>query len=145
MAGPFKVLEQISYSYKLQLPELIKVYSVFYIEKLCKHSNNPLLGQPLDNTLPVSINDQVEYKVEQILAVKLVCNKLKYKVKQKGQDNNLDQYFVADLANMPLLLQQFHIQYLDKPRLPSNLNYQLNCAQKDVFPRPRMDNNIPKA
>ncbi len=145
IAGPFEVLEQIGYFYKLKLLELIKVHPVFYAEKLCKHSDNPLLGQPLDNTFLVSINDQVKYKVEQILAIKLVCNKLKYKVKWKGWDDNPDQYFAADLANVPLLLQQFYIQYLDKPRLLSNLDYQLNCAQKDVFLRPRTDNNIPKA
>ncbi len=90
MAGPFKVLEQIGHSYKLKLLESIKVHSVFHVEKLRKHSNNPLLGQPLDNTPLVSVNDQVEYKVEQILAVKLVCNKLKYKVKWKGWDNDPD-------------------------------------------------------
>jgi hypothetical protein len=44
MASPFEVLEQIGYSYKLKLPELIKVHPVFYIEKLHKYSNNPLLG-----------------------------------------------------------------------------------------------------
>jgi hypothetical protein len=90
MAGPFKVLEKISHTYKLKLLESIKVYPVFYTEKLCKHPNNPLPSQPLDNILLVSINNQVKYKVEQILAIKLVCNKLKYKVKWKGWDNNPD-------------------------------------------------------
>jgi hypothetical protein len=42
MASPFEVLKQIGHSYKLKLPDLIKVYSVFYTEKLHKYSNNPL-------------------------------------------------------------------------------------------------------
>jgi hypothetical protein len=99
----------------------------------------------MDNTPPVPVNDQVKYEVEQILAVKLVQNKLKYRVKRKGWDDDPDWYFAADLANSPLLLQQFHIQYSDKPGPPSNLDYWLNCAQKDVFPRPRRNNNMPKA
>jgi hypothetical protein len=57
MAGPFEVLEQIGHSYKLKLPESIKVNPVFHAEKLCKHPNNPLPGQPTDNTLPVPVND----------------------------------------------------------------------------------------
>jgi hypothetical protein len=72
MASPFKVLEQIKYSYKLKLPDSIKVYSVFYTKKLYKHSNNPLSGQPIDNTPLLAINDQIEYEIEQILTIKLV-------------------------------------------------------------------------
>ncbi len=81
IASPFEVLEQIRHSYKLKLLDLIKVYPVFHTEKLYKHSNNPLPRQPIDNTLPLAINDQIKYEVEQILAIKLVQNKLKYRVK----------------------------------------------------------------
>ncbi len=92
MASPFEVLEQIGHSYKLKLPDLIKVHPVFYAEKLCKHSNNSLPRQPMDNTPPLAINDQIEYEVEQILAVKLVRNKLKYRVKWKGWDDDPHWY-----------------------------------------------------
>jgi hypothetical protein len=109
MAGPFEVLEQIRHSYKLKLLDSIKVHSVFYTKKLCKHPNNSLPRQPIDNTPPLAINNQIEYEVEQILAIKLVQNKLKYKIKWKGWDDDPDWYFAADLANSPLLLQQFHI------------------------------------
>ncbi len=72
MASPFEVLEQIGHSYKLKLLDLIKVHPVFYTKKLYKHSNNPLPGQPINNTPPLAINDQIEYEIEQILAIKLV-------------------------------------------------------------------------
>jgi hypothetical protein len=84
MASPFEILEQIRHSYKLKLLDSIKVHSVFYTKKLYKHSNNPLPRQPIDNTPLLTINDQIEYEVEQILTVKLVQNKLKYRVKWKG-------------------------------------------------------------
>jgi hypothetical protein len=90
MASPFEILEQIGYSYKLKLLDLIKVHPVFYTKKLYKHSNNPLSRQPIDNTLSLAINNQIEYKVEQILTIKLVWNKLKYRVKWKGWDNDPD-------------------------------------------------------
>jgi hypothetical protein len=81
MASPFKVLKQIEHSYKLKLLDLIKVYSVFYTKKLYKHLNNPLPRQSIDNMLPLAINNQIKYEVEQILTIKLVWNKLKYRVK----------------------------------------------------------------
>lgn len=42
MDGPYEILKQIGYSFKLKLPDLIKVYSVFYAKKLRKDLKNPL-------------------------------------------------------------------------------------------------------
>ena len=44
MDGPYKILEQIGHSFKLKLPESIKVYLVFYAKKLRKDPRNLLLG-----------------------------------------------------------------------------------------------------
>ena len=44
MDGLYKILKQIGHSFKLKLPELIKVYLVFYIKKLYKDPKNLLLG-----------------------------------------------------------------------------------------------------
>jgi hypothetical protein len=40
----YEVLEQIGPSFKLKLPESIKVYLVFYAKKLRKDPRNLLLG-----------------------------------------------------------------------------------------------------
>ena len=42
MDGPYKILEQISHSFKLKLPKSIKVHPVFYAKKLRKDLKNPL-------------------------------------------------------------------------------------------------------
>jgi hypothetical protein len=34
----------MEYSFRLKLPELIRIYPVFYIEKLYKDPGNPLSG-----------------------------------------------------------------------------------------------------
>ena len=44
MDSLYKILEQIGHSFKLKLPESIKVHPVFYAEKLRKDLKNPLLG-----------------------------------------------------------------------------------------------------
>ena len=50
--GPFKVLEQVSYSYQIKLPNLIKVHNVFLPDQLCKAAEDLLLGQ-INNLLPL--------------------------------------------------------------------------------------------
>ena len=44
MDGSYEILEQIGHSFKLKLPESIKVHPVFYAEKLRKDLRNLLLG-----------------------------------------------------------------------------------------------------
>jgi hypothetical protein len=81
MAGPFKIIEQIGHSFKLQLPESIKVHLVFYTDRLLKDLENPLLGQTNPNPGPLQVNNQEEYEVQEVLAVKLVRKKLRYRIK----------------------------------------------------------------
>ena len=42
MDGLYEILEQIGHSFKLKLPESIKVHSVFYAKKLRKDPRNLL-------------------------------------------------------------------------------------------------------
>ena len=44
MEGPFEIIEQVGYSFKLRLLELIKVHPVFYADRLRKAPEDPLLG-----------------------------------------------------------------------------------------------------
>jgi len=74
-------LEQIGHSFKLKLPESIKVYPVFYAKKLRKDPRNPLPGQTNPEPPLLEVKDsKIEYKVQEVLVVKLIRGKLKYKV-----------------------------------------------------------------
>jgi hypothetical protein len=105
MDGLYEVLEQIGHSFKLKLLESIKVYPVFYVEKLRKDFRNPLLGQtnPEPPLLEIE-DDEIEYEVQEVLAVKLIRGKLKYRVKWKGWDLDLDWYPASSLSNSPIIL-----------------------------------------
>jgi hypothetical protein len=81
MDGPYKILEQIGHSFKLNLPESIKVHPVFYAKKLRKDPGNPLPGQTNPEPPPLEVEDgETEYEVQEVLAVKLIRGKLKYRV-----------------------------------------------------------------
>jgi hypothetical protein len=42
MEGLYEILEQVDHSFKLRLPDSMKIHSVFHIEKLQKDLSNPL-------------------------------------------------------------------------------------------------------
>ena len=65
MEGLYEILEQIGHSFKLKLPESIKVHLVFHAKKLCKDPRNPLPGQINLEPLPLEVREdsKEEYKV----------------------------------------------------------------------------------
>ena len=89
MAGLYRILEKIGNLYKVELLETIKVHLVFSLDKLYKASNNPLLGQRNEPPLPIQVNSEDEWEVEEILAYKVVCNSLTYYMHWKGYNPNL--------------------------------------------------------
>ena len=98
MAGPFKIIEQIGHSFKLQLPNSMKVHPVFHAEKLRRAPEDPLPGQRNLEPPPLQVNDHDEYEVEQILAVKLAQGrKLKYRIKWKGYNDDPEFYLASAL------------------------------------------------
>jgi hypothetical protein len=71
MLGPFKVLKVVGTSYRLQLPVTMRIYDIFYPSPLRKATEDSLSGQMNEPPLPVVVNDEDEWEVDDILDSRL--------------------------------------------------------------------------
>ena len=83
-AGPFKILEKVGYSFRLQLPKHIKIHDVIHADRLRKASMNPLEGQEEDPQPPMEIDGQQEWEVRRIVASRIWRGKLQYRAEWKN-------------------------------------------------------------
>jgi hypothetical protein len=81
MAGLWKVLAKKRHSYRVKLPASIKINPVFPAESLCRDLNDLLPDQANAPPPPIKVTADNEYKVQEIIAVKLTKEKLAYRAK----------------------------------------------------------------
>ena len=62
-----------------------------------------------------------EYKVQEIVAVRLVRGKLVYRAKWTGVDKDPEFYPISDFKYSLYLLKRFHLANPKLPRPPANL------------------------
>ena len=145
MAGPYEILKKVGNSYKVKLLDSIKVHLVFSLDKLWKASNDPLPGQRNDPPLPIQVNGDDEWEVEEILASKLVWKSLFYQVNWKGYDPNPTWYLAWNFVGCPQKLQEFHTNYLEQVGPPKYLDEWTRCQNTSEQPTEHQDRNAPKA
>jgi hypothetical protein len=143
MEGPFEILEQVGHSFRLKLPDSMKIYPVLHADKLRKDPGNPLPGQSNPQPLPLELEEgEQEYEVQSVLAVKLLGRKLRYRIQWKGWDPDPEWYPASSLSNSPLALQEFHAANPTLPGPPKNLQYWLECARDDKLPVSKKDDDL---
>ncbi len=118
--GPFKIIRKINpVAFKLALPKTMKCHPVFHVSLLepkCKNSMYPATpGSPL----PIIVDSEYEYEVEEILDSRISRNQLQYLVHWKDFPISERTWESArDVANSPDLIADFHLRFPMKPQFP---------------------------
>jgi len=129
LAGPFRITGMKGNSYELDLPANMKMGNVFHADRLRKDPNNPLPGQIREPEPPTTINNELEWTVDQILASRTHRGTLQYQVSWVGYDPDDTWYPAENFIGSPNKVQEFHARYPEAAGPPIRLQ-QLGLADK---------------
>jgi len=109
--GPFKIIKEISpVAYQLALPLMWKIHNTFHASLLSAYRKTTTYGPNFSRPPPDLINDEEQYKVEQI------CNHryfgrnrtLQYLIHWKGYPDSNDTWELAADTHTPDLVKAYH-------------------------------------
>ena len=76
------MLEKIgSHAYWLELHETFRIHNIFHVSLLSLANEDSYSGQHLPPPLPIEVDGEEEYEVDEILDSKQVRSRLKYLIK----------------------------------------------------------------
>ncbi len=118
MLDSFINLDLIDSSYKLKLSESMRVHDVFHSDLLRSVVDDLLPDQKNEFSDSIVINDEDEWKINDILNFHRYRRRLQYRVKWNDYDNDLNWYNADDdeFMNAQKIIDDFHIWYSNKSR-----------------------------
>ncbi len=116
MLDSFQITESVDSFYKLKLSETMHIHDVFHSELFHSVVNDSLSDQKNESSRSIVINDENEWKIDDILNFWQYQRQLQYQVKWKSYDNDLNWYNADDdeFMNAQEMIDDFHIKYSRK-------------------------------
>ncbi len=116
MLNSFQITESVDSFYKLKLSETMCIHDVFHSELLRSVVDDSLSDQKNEFSKLIVINDENEWKIDDILNFQRYKRWLQYQVKWKNYDNDLNWYNADDneFMNAQKMIDDFHIKYSRK-------------------------------
>ncbi len=116
MLDSFQITDSVDSFYKLKLSETMHIHDVFHSELLRSVVNDSLPDQKNELSKSIVVNDEDEWKIDDILNSRWYWRWLQYRVKWKSYDNNLNWYNADDdkFMNAQEMIDEFHIRYSRK-------------------------------
>jgi hypothetical protein len=115
------VLVKEGHFYRVELPALIKINLMFLAESLCCNLNDSLPNQANTSLSLIRVTIDNKYKVQKIIAIKLIKEKLAYQAKWTSTDKDPEFYLMSDFKYSLYLLKRFYLANLTLPGSPANL------------------------
>ncbi len=116
MLDLFQIIESVDSFYKLKLSETMRIHDVFHSELLRSVVDDSLSDQKNESSKSIVINDEDEWKINDILNSWCYKRWLQYQVKWKSYDNYLNWYNADndEFMNAQEMIDDFHIKYSRK-------------------------------
>ncbi len=116
MLDSFQIINLIDSFYKLKLFKTMHIHAVFHSKLLRLVINDSLFDQKNEFSRSIVINDEDEWKIDDILNFRWYWRWLQYRVKWKSYDNDLNWYNADDdeFMNAQEMVDDFHIKYSRK-------------------------------
>ncbi len=118
MLNSFQITNSVDSFYKFKLSETMHIHDVFHSELLHSAVDDSLSDQKNKSSRSIVINDEDEWKIDDILNFQRYRRWLQYRVKWNDYDNDLNWYNADDdkFMNAQEMIDEFHIKYLRKAR-----------------------------
>jgi len=116
MLDSFQIIDFVDSFYKLKLLETMHIHDVFHSKLLRPAVNDSLPNQKNESSKSIVINDEDEWKINDILNFRRYRRRLQYRVKWKNYDNDLNWYNADgdEFMNAQEVVDDFHIKYSRK-------------------------------
>ncbi len=116
MLNSFQITESVDSFYKLKLSETMHIHDVFHSELLRSIVDDSLPDQKNEPSRSIVVNDEDEWKIDDILNFQRYRRQLQYRVKWKSYDNDLNWYNADDdeFMNAQEVVDEFHTRYSRK-------------------------------
>jgi len=116
MLDSFQITESVDSFYKLKLSKTMRIHDVFHSELLRSVVDDSLSDQKNESSKSIVINDEDEWKIDDILNSRRYRRRLQYRVKWKSYNNDFNWYNADDdeFMNAQEMIDDFYIKYSRK-------------------------------
>ncbi len=116
MLNSFKITDSVDFFYELKLSETMHIHDVFHSELLHSVVDDSLSDQKNEFLRSIVINNENEWKINNILNFWWYWRWFQYQIKWKSYDNDFNWYNADndEFMNAQEMINDFHIKYSRK-------------------------------